>query len=97
MVELGCDWLGLRLANPFVVGASPLCDSADDAVALVDVGASAVVVHSLFEEQLIADQVSANRYLDSMIDTQRRSPVVSPPRPMSSPAAPTPCCATSGA
>ena len=69
MVDLGCDWLGLRLANPFVVGASPLCDSADDAVALVDAGASAVVVHSLFEEQLIADQVSANRYLDSMIDT----------------------------
>lgn len=74
MVELGCDWLGLRLANPFVVGASPLCDSADDAVALVDVGASAVVVHSLFEEQLIADQVSANRYLDSMIDTNAEAP-----------------------
>ena len=74
MVELGCDWLGLRLANPFVVGASPLCDSADDAVALVDVGASAVVVHSLFEEQLIADQVSANRYLDSKIDTNAEAP-----------------------
>lgn len=74
MVDLGCDWLGLRLANPFVVGASPLCDSADDAVALVDVGASAVVVHSLFEEQLIADQVSANRYLDSMIDTNAEAP-----------------------
>jgi dihydroorotate dehydrogenase (fumarate) len=74
MVELGCDWLGLRLANPFVVGASPLCDSADDAVALVDAGASAVVVHSLFEEQLIADQVSANRYLDSMIDTNAEAP-----------------------
>ena len=74
MVDLGCDWLGLRLANPFVVGASPLCDSADDAVALVDAGASAVVVHSLFEEQLIADQVSANRYLDSMIDTNAEAP-----------------------
>jgi len=74
MVELGCDWLGLRLANPLVVGASQLCDSADDAVALVDVGASAVVVHSQNEEQLIADQVSANRYLDSMIDTNAEAP-----------------------
>jgi len=33
-----------------------------------------VVVHSLFEEQLIADQVSANRYLDSMIDTNAEAP-----------------------
>lgn len=74
MVDLSCDWLGLRLANPIVVGASPLCDSADDAVALVDAGASAVVVHSLFEEQLIADQVSANRFLDSMIDTNAEAP-----------------------
>ncbi len=73
MVDLSCDWLGLRLANPIVVGASPLCDSADDAVALVAAGAGAVVVHSLFEEQLIADQVSANRFLDSMIDTNAMS------------------------
>ena len=69
MADLCCDWLGLRLANPIVVGASPLCDTVEGAVALVEAGAGAVVVHSLFEEQLIADQVAANRYLDSMIDT----------------------------
>lgn len=74
MVDLGCDWLGLRLANPIVVGASPLCDTVDAASTLVDAGAAAVVVHSLFEEQLIADQVSANRYLDSIIDTNAEAP-----------------------
>lgn len=68
MVDLTCEWLGLRLRNPIVVGASPLCDTTESASALVAAGAGAVVVHSLFEEQLIADQVSAQRYLDSHID-----------------------------
>ena len=49
MVDLACDWLGLRLANPFVVGASPLCDHLEDAEAFVEAGAGAVVMHSLFE------------------------------------------------
>lgn len=74
MVDLSCDWLGLRLSNPIVIGASPLCDTVDAASTLVDAGAAAVVVHSLFEEQLIADQVSANQYLDSIIDTNAEAP-----------------------
>lgn len=68
MVDLACDWLGLRLANPFVVGASPLCDHLEDAEAFVEAGAGAVVMHSLFEEQLIADQLATQRLLDSTID-----------------------------
>ena len=79
MADLRCDWLGLRLTNPIVVGASPLCDTVDSAVALVQAGAGAVVVHSLFEEQLIADQVAANRYLDSMIDTNAEARSFLPP------------------
>ncbi len=79
MVDLACDWLGLRLGNPMVVGASPLCDTTDAALALVEAGASAVLVHSLFEEQLIADQVSANRFLQSHVDTNAEAGSFLPP------------------
>lgn len=79
MVDLACDWLGLRLANPMVIGASPLCDSTDAALALAEAGASAVVVHSLFEEQLIADQVSSQRFLESHIDTNAEARSFMPP------------------
>lgn len=68
MVDLACDWLGLRLRSPMVVGASPLCDTVEGAEALVEAGAAAVVVHSLFEEQLIADQLSAQALLESRVD-----------------------------
>ena len=69
MVDLSCDWLGLRLRSPLVVGASPLCDTMAAARAFVDAGAGAVVLHSLFEEQLIADQVAAHRFFDTHVDT----------------------------
>ena len=69
MVDLATDWLGLRLRSPLVVGASPLCDDTDVARRLVDAGAAAVVVRSLFEEQLVADQLAAHRFFDSYIDT----------------------------
>ena len=69
MVDLGTDWLGLRLRSPLVVGASPLCDSTEGAVRLVEAGAGAVVLHSLFEEQLVSDQLAAHRFFDSYVDT----------------------------
>ena len=69
MVDLTTDWLGLTLRSPLVVGASPLCDSAAAARRFVDAGAGAVVMHSLFEEQLVADQLAAHRFFDSYVDT----------------------------
>jgi len=69
MVDLSTDWLGLRLRNPLVVGASPLCDDTAAARRLVDAGAGAVVVHSLFEEQLVADQLAAHKFFDNYVDT----------------------------
>ncbi len=69
MVDLSCSWLGLPLRSPLVVGASPLCDTGDTARRLVDAGAGAVVMHSLFEEQLVADQVAAHLFFDSHVDT----------------------------
>ena len=69
MVDLATDWLGLRLRSPLVVGASPLADNIDAARRLVAAGAGAVVLHSVFEEQIVNDQLAAHRFLDTHVDT----------------------------
>ena len=69
MVDLATDWLGLQLRSPLVVGASPLADTVAAAQRLVATGAGAVVVHSLFEEQIVNDQLAAHRYFDTHVDT----------------------------
>jgi len=58
-MNLSTRYLGLDLPNPFVVGASPLSDELDDAKKLEDAGASAIVMRSLFEEQIVREQLSA--------------------------------------
>ncbi len=52
MVDLSTDYLGLKLSNPLVPSASPLAEKLDSAKALEDAGASALVMHSLFEEKI---------------------------------------------
>lgn len=54
MADLHTRWLGLDLAHPLVVGASPLSDHPDEARRLEDAGAAAIVARSLFEEQVAA-------------------------------------------
>src|SRR5262245_28739993 len=51
-MNLTTRYLGLQLSNPFVVGASPLCDDVAVARRVEDAGAAAVVMRSLFEEQV---------------------------------------------
>jgi dihydroorotate dehydrogenase (fumarate) len=58
----------MSLRSPLVVGASPLCENVDAARAYVEAGAGAIVMPSLFEEQLVADQVAAHHYFDSHVD-----------------------------
>lgn len=52
-MNLATSYLGLKLSNPFVVGASPFCDDISMAQRLQDSGASALVMRSLFAEQII--------------------------------------------
>jgi dihydroorotate dehydrogenase (fumarate) len=52
MIDLTTTYLGLALRNPIVASASPLCDSFDKIRHLEDHGVAAVVLPSLFEEQL---------------------------------------------
>lgn len=68
MTELATDWVGFRLATPFVVGASPLTNDAGALRRCVECGAGAVVMRSLFEEQIVAEQLAAHRFIDSHVD-----------------------------
>ena len=54
--DLSTSYLGLRLSSPFISGASPLVDDLDMVRRLEDAGASAIVMHSLFEEQIELEQ-----------------------------------------
>ena len=51
-MDLSARYLGLDLRNPLVASASPLSSTADGVRRLADCGVGAVVLHSLFEEQL---------------------------------------------
>jgi len=52
MIDLTTTWLGLPLKSPIVASASPLCESVANIRELEDSGVAAVVLPSLFEEQL---------------------------------------------
>jgi dihydroorotate dehydrogenase (fumarate) len=55
-MDLSTKYLGLTLAHPLMPGASPLCDTLDGCKRLEDAGASALVLRSLFEEQITREE-----------------------------------------
>ena len=63
MIDLSTRYLGLSLTSPLVASSSPLCESVDNIRAMEDAGAAAVVLHSLFEEQLHLESSHLDRYL----------------------------------
>src|SRR5205809_2648263 len=65
-IDLSTAYLGLRLANPFVAGASPLGDHLDTVRRLEDAGCAAIVLHSLFEEQISQAETGRIRHLDPL-------------------------------
>src|SRR5262245_50522679 len=54
-MDLSTRYLGFTLPHPFICGASPLSADLDTVLRLEDAGAAAIVMHSLFEEQILAD------------------------------------------
>ena len=64
-MDLSTKYLGLELPHPFMPGASPLVDDLDTVKRLEDAGAAAIVMHSLFEEQLEAEQLATSAFLDA--------------------------------
>jgi len=63
MSDLRTKYLGLELANPVVHSASPLSESLDKMKMLEDAGCSAIVMHSLFEEQIQHESLQLDHYL----------------------------------
>ena len=63
MVDLTTTYLGLPLKNPLVASASPLSKKVDSAVQLEQSGVSAIVMYSLFEEQIIQESLKLNEDL----------------------------------
>jgi dihydroorotate dehydrogenase (fumarate) len=55
-MDLSTTYLGLKLPHPFMPGASPLVDDIDNVRRLEDAGAAAIVMHSLFEEQITREE-----------------------------------------
>lgn len=62
-MDLTTTYLGLALKNPVVVSASPLSEEIDNLRKMEDAGASAVVLHSLFEEQIVLESQELDRRL----------------------------------
>src|SRR6478672_13445781 len=58
-MDLSTTYLGLELPHPLMPGASPLVDDLDMVRRLEDSGAAAIVMHSLFEEQIQSEQREA--------------------------------------
>jgi len=63
MSDLRTRYLGLELKNPIVHSASPLSESLDKMKMLEDAGCSAIVMHSLFEEQIQHESRQLDHYL----------------------------------
>jgi dihydroorotate dehydrogenase (fumarate) len=63
MLDMTTKYLGMTLKNPIVASASPLCESLDNVRRMEDAGGAAVVLHSLFEEQITLQSMDLDRYL----------------------------------
>src|SRR4030095_9434840 len=64
-MSLSTNYLGLVLKNPIVASSSPLSHTIDSIQRLEDAGAGAVVMYSLFEEQITFDSLYVDHYLRS--------------------------------
>jgi Dihydroorotate dehydrogenase len=81
-MDLTTNYLGLSLRSPLVPSASPLSEKIDNLRAMEQAGAAAVVLHSLFEEQIEAVapefRIDPARYLEHIAQAKRtiRVPII---------------------
>lgn len=67
-MDLTTNYMGLKLKNPIVPSASPLSENVDTVRQLEDAGASAIVMYSLFEEQINHEAKALDFYLTETTD-----------------------------
>lgn len=72
-MSLTTNYLGMALKNPLVVSSSPLSYTVDSIRRLEDAGAAAVVMYSLFEEQIALDSYYIDYYLSQGADSYPES------------------------
>jgi dihydroorotate dehydrogenase (fumarate) len=63
MIDLSTGYLGLKLRSPLVASSLPLWKDLTHLRKLEEAGAGAVVLHSLFEEQIMLESLSLDRFL----------------------------------
>jgi dihydroorotate dehydrogenase (fumarate) len=68
-MDLSTEYMGLKLKHPIVVSSSPLSDTIDGIKTLEDCGASAIVLFSLFEEQIKRENEAFDFFLESGTDS----------------------------
>jgi len=73
MIDLSTNYLGLKLRNPVVISASPLTEKLENFRRLEDAGASAIVMYSLFEEQIEHESENLDNALQSGSDSYYES------------------------
>jgi dihydroorotate dehydrogenase (fumarate) len=64
MVDLTTTYLGMKLKNPLVASASPLSEKVETVKKLEEAGIAAVVMYSLFEEQIIHESLELDHFLN---------------------------------
>src|SRR6185503_9551371 len=77
-VDLRTRYLGLNLANPIVPSASPLGQRIETLLRLEEAGAAAVVLPSLFEEQIEHDEMQIHGALETGADSYAEAPTYLP-------------------
>jgi dihydroorotate dehydrogenase (fumarate) len=73
MTDISMQYLGLNLSGPIVVASTPLSDSIDNIRHMEDAGASAIVLRSLFEEQLALESRALDEDLSRGTDSYAES------------------------
>lgn len=68
-MDLSTTYLGMKLPHPVMAGASPLSDELDTIKQLEDAGSAAIVLRSLFEEQIVREQMADMLYQGASDDS----------------------------
>jgi dihydroorotate dehydrogenase (fumarate) len=69
MIDLTTTYLGKMLCSPLVCSSSPLCEDIGQLRRMEDAGAAAVVLHSLFEEQIRREGLDLDQFLEQSTDS----------------------------
>ena len=77
-MNLTTHYLGIRLPHPLIVGSGPLTDDIDTVKELVDAGAAALVLRSLYEEEITGEQMAAFFHSENHGDSSAEAMSYSP-------------------